>query len=372
MTDKTVKYFDNLMSGMPTLSQTPGTLIGVLDACLVNGFGSVTLNSLVVSSNIATGTVSGGHGFAMTGDVGPVINIAGATLSGLNDEWRIFSVPDSTTFTFVTTGISDQTATGTITAKRSPAGWEKVYAGTNKAAYRSLNNASTLMFFHVLEPESNYSILSSYETMSNVDTGTGKNIGNYYFDRAYDGNSKAWRVVADDCGCYIFSADYINANYLYSSCFCGDIVKSMSADQYNHFIVGNYTVDTASVSYLLGLGQNYRNGSIARSHSQFGTAINTTRLSHSIVGETVGNGSCTYPNPAGNDVIVAPIEVWTHTETVLRGWMPGMYSPLHNAANFPDRTFLNSAIGLNTLRTLVITRTTQSSSIALDITGPWR
>ncbi|MBL0320610.1 MAG: hypothetical protein IPP74_15140 [Alphaproteobacteria bacterium] len=116
-----VRYYDSTMSGAPQTTTSTGTFIPVLIACLQDGFGSVTVNSLVVASNVATATVSAGHQFAMVGSTGPVIRISGASPSGLNGDWRI-TVVDSTHFTFTTTGISDQTATGTISAKRAPAG----------------------------------------------------------------------------------------------------------------------------------------------------------------------------------------------------------------------------------------------------------
>lgn len=145
MLDASVRYYDSTMAGAPALSGTPGALISVLDACLKDGFGTVTLNSLVVAGNVATGTVNAGHGFTMVGGaVGPVITIAGATPAGLNGTWRIASVPNSTTFTFATSGIADQTATGTITAKRAPLGFSKVFSGTNKAVYRADDVASSL------------------------------------------------------------------------------------------------------------------------------------------------------------------------------------------------------------------------------------
>ncbi len=80
-----VKYYDSTMSGAPSLSGTAGALVGVLDACLVDGFGSVTVDSLTVASNVATATISGGHQFAMIGNTGPVITIAGANPSGRQD-----------------------------------------------------------------------------------------------------------------------------------------------------------------------------------------------------------------------------------------------------------------------------------------------
>ena len=149
MLDTSVKYFDNTMSGAPALPSSAGSLITLLDACLVNGFDQVTLNSLVVADNVATGTVNPNHNFTMTGNTGPVILIAGATPSELNGEWRIASIPGSTTFTFITSGITNQTATGTITAKRAAAGWTKALSGTNKAAYSRTAFGVTSMLLRV-------------------------------------------------------------------------------------------------------------------------------------------------------------------------------------------------------------------------------
>ena len=73
-----VKVFQNITgtdAGVPQLSGTAGALITVLDACLVNGYGSVTLDSITVTSNVATCTKSTGHGFTALGTVGPVIRV---------------------------------------------------------------------------------------------------------------------------------------------------------------------------------------------------------------------------------------------------------------------------------------------------------
>ena len=50
MTDTTVKHFDSTMTGAPTLANVAGNLLAVLDACLVDGFGLKTVDSLVVAS----------------------------------------------------------------------------------------------------------------------------------------------------------------------------------------------------------------------------------------------------------------------------------------------------------------------------------
>jgi hypothetical protein len=140
MTDTTVKHFDSTMTGAPTLANVAGNLLAVLDACLVDGFGLKTVDSLVVAGGIATATIATGH----SARVNAVVLIAGATPSGLNGEKRVISTTTNTVV-FDATGITDQTATGTITLKIAPAGWVKAFTGTNKTAYKSGNVAATAL-----------------------------------------------------------------------------------------------------------------------------------------------------------------------------------------------------------------------------------
>lgn len=149
-----VKFFTSDMPGAPTLNKAAGAIIPVLDACLVNGFDTKTLDSLVVSSNVATATIAAGHSYRKYA----VIEISGATPSGLNGQHRITSTT-GTTFTFETTGIADQTATGTITAKMAPAGWSKPFTGTNEAVYAPNKVGASSAFFRVIDTStSNYEI----------------------------------------------------------------------------------------------------------------------------------------------------------------------------------------------------------------------
>jgi hypothetical protein len=97
MPDTSVKYFHSGLTGAPVLSGTAGSLVAVLDACLVNGFAVSAVASLVVASNIATATISGGH----SAEVGSVVLVSGATPSGLNSEKKVLSVgAGNTTLTF--------------------------------------------------------------------------------------------------------------------------------------------------------------------------------------------------------------------------------------------------------------------------------
>jgi len=362
MPDTTVKFFRSTMSGAPTLSGTVGALISILDACLITGFGSVTLNSLVVEDDVATGTVSGGHGLTMEGNAGPVITIDGATPSALNGEWRIASIPGSTTFTFATSGISDQTATGTITAKRAPAGFEKAFSGTNKAAYRSLDVASTQLYLRVDDTQTQYPTLTMYETMSDVDTGTGASTVRYFAKSdTSNGTARAWTLSADDRLFYLFACAYEDT-WGPTMAF-GDIDSYRSGDAYHCVLIGHTNTDYVSSFYALNGSTD--GAQLARSYSQTGGAVSSSRYSHSKC-SYLGGGGMAVPNNVNNAVHFWPVECW-EGNTWARGLMPGLYCPLHDASSAQGSVF---TVGD---RIFAIQKVASPySEAALDLTGPWR
>lgn len=209
ITHKT-RFFTSDMADAPVMTTGAGGIIAVLDGCLLNGFNTKTLSSLSVTSGIATATVSSGHGYSLHS----VIDISGASISALNDTHRILSVPDANTFTFDATGVSNGTATGTITAIMStPTGWTKAFSGTNKAAYKSTTSASGC-YFRVDDSgaynNANGQPARGYESMTDVDTGTAPfpttaQQANFNWRRSTDASGdRLWALVADDQFFYLF------------------------------------------------------------------------------------------------------------------------------------------------------------------------
>ena len=387
MADTSVRYFDSTMSGAPALSGTAGALISVLDACLTNGFGTVTLASLVVSSNIATGTVSAGHGFSMIGGaVGSVITIAGATPSSLNGTWRIASVADSTHFTFVTSGISDQTATGTITAVRAPLGFSKVYSGTNKPVYRADDVMSSRLYLRVADDgtgSATYARIRGYESMSDVDTGTGpfptdaQVSGGLYWGKssAASSTARAWRLFGDSQGFYLLvnqdgAGSWISAAWV-------DVPSEKAGDAYRTLIIGG-TTSTVSTQGNLHVINTLSGHYLSRTYAQTGTAISAFKLSHGIVNLAIGFYGITYPAPMGGQFYCAPVDIWEgggySSATALRGPLPGIYAPLHPATQLTDGSFQTNITGLDwrTLLVQILKSSGSTYAVAIDLTGPWR
>ncbi|QZM13435.1 hypothetical protein ABVS_2808 [Acinetobacter lwoffii] len=135
------KIFHHTNNNAPVLDNIYGTMLDVLDACLVNGFEVGSVSSLTTSGKTVTATFSSSHNLQKY----QVIKITGANQSEFNGEHRITEVPNSNQIKFeLTTATSTTAASGTIIASLPPLGWEKPFyesnpAGGGKAAYRPAN-----------------------------------------------------------------------------------------------------------------------------------------------------------------------------------------------------------------------------------------
>lgn len=378
--DTSVKVYQSTDAGAPALSGTVGALIALLDACLTTGYGSVTLDSVVVAGNVATCTKSAGHGFAMLGTTGPVIRIAGATPAGLNGDWRV-TVVSPTVFTFPTTGISDQTATGTITARRAPLGVSKSFSGTNKATYRSDDITGTRLFLRVDDSgagSAQYARVRGYETMSDVDTGTGlyptdaqlSGGGYWYKSDTANSTARAWTIAGDSRG-FIIIVNFdstVNRNIVH---LFDDIASDHVSDAYGSLLIAGETGSYTASKFTEFV--NSQSHFMTRDYTQTGTAIKPIKYGHYRNNFGMGWYGAIYPNPGNNFFLCSQVEVWD-SGSVARGVLPGIYSPIHDSSYLTDGTIISSISGLQG-RDLLIKRLYSSNSyasMAIDITGPWR
>ena len=82
-----VKFYEIIMTGIPQLANVQGSMIGLLDAILVNGFNEKVITSIVRDGGTAVLSFNNAHGFSER----QVITIAGTT-NGWNGEYRIISL----------------------------------------------------------------------------------------------------------------------------------------------------------------------------------------------------------------------------------------------------------------------------------------
>lgn len=364
-----VKWFSSTMGSAPSMTGAAGGLIAVLDACLVDGFGSVTLSSLVVADEIATATVNTGHGFLDH----QVVLVAGATPSGLNGNKRITWV-DANTFTFDATGLSDGTATGTITAKTPSLGWTKTYSGTNKAAYTKA--AGTVHLLRIDDSATTWSgALNIYRTMSDIDTGTDISPSNcFYLLKSSDNvTARAWRLYGDDRSFY-FLGQYDGTNWN-GRLFFGDILSCIAGDAYHCALMAypNSKSETApnSINYSTPghvLARAWDQVMVAEA---FGTVANFRSATSG--NGWAGLGPAYWPNLADKRMIVESMQVWE--ATTYRGTLPGLYNHAHTGTlqfailygdgDLVGHRFVSQPFWCGP-------PVSQNITMMIDITGPWR
>lgn len=383
-------FFHSGMLNAPVLSGTAGALLAVLDACLVNGWGLVSVDSLVVSGGVATATISAGH----SADVDVVVLIAGATPAGLNGQKRV-TVKTNQTVKFDATGIADGAATGSITMKVAPVGWVKEFTSGNVAAYHSSDVSSTQMRARVDDSATTYARIIGYETMSDLDNGTNpfpttlqlSGGGVWHKSDAAGASARGWQVYADDKAFYIVAATYGADTTIQRVYFFGDIVPVSSTDGFacaaffsnatSHsqtwaeaMFMASPTVDGMSV-----LARSYTGVPGAITPSKSFDRVNPAQ-SYGNSGTSYGN-SLPYPNPADSGLLLSPIRIF-EPNLALRGHYPGVYA---SPQIIPDGSFapMTAVTGVEGLpgRTLRAATGYQGGSqgrgkIFFDATGPWR
>ena len=334
MTDtKKTKLFTSAMTGHPVLSGTAGALLGVLDACLVTGFGTQTASALVVASGVATATVP----TTPSARVGSVILVAGATPSGLNGEQRVTAVgANSVSFA---TALGDQTATGTITVKVAGAGWAKTYSGTNLAAYKSGSVASTACLLRVDDTATQFAKVIGYESMTDIATGLGLFPSTAQFNgglwwsksNAASAAERPWIVVADDRGFFLFvkNADTLGE---YQGCYFGDILSLKSNDPYACALRANSASRVSSVTAMTDdleyadQSQTYDGLYVARAANTIGGSVKhyqspVLSLGCALV-HCTGSVGWPYPSAVDNGLILSPVAIYAATG--IRGYYPGL------------------------------------------------
>ena len=381
--------FDSSQPGAPVLSGTAGALRTLLKACLVDGFGAGAVATLTVSGGIATATYAGAHPFK----VGYVALFAGATPAGLNGNKVILSAT-GTSVTFAAPGVPDGAATGTITSKAAPAGWQELFAGalTNVIALKPSVVEATGCVLRVDDTDTINARVRAYEAMSDISTGVGMTplesqaAGGLWWPKSATANAtaRAWILVADARGFYL--AVPPAGGDRYTLLFAGDIASLKSGDAYGYLLTGNQGDQTKASSVPDGcVGYSHRSARtgayLVRSHTAIGqsTAVQRLGAHHNgstadVYAGTAGYSVGTYPNGPNNGLMTGALELHA---LGIRGTLPGLLHPVQDCGN----VFATGAIvdGTDDLagRRLMAIRTAPPSggvvagTVFIDVTGPW-
>lgn len=381
--------------GAPTLNNVAGSLISVLDACLVTGFNTLNVSSLVVASNICTVTTSTTHGLVPDQRV----TITGAATTSLNGDKLIATVPTTTTFTFAVTQADVTESPGSCTLKRTSLGWIKEYTGTNKAIYKMSNVSSYGQMLRVDDSTAGVDArIFGVESATSVDSFTDKFpteaqvAGGLYATRgANNATAKFWAIVGDDRFFYVIteaSARFSTfpTTLVYGIWNFGDIISYKPGEAYGCTIMAPGST-TASVpdgavtqGVIMGSAPSLNNQRICRGQSGL---VKSVGIAPSHPGfNIVGNSGPVYPSPVDNGMVLSSpsfiVESLAYAGNPIRGILPGFLTPMVLNSSLTDIVggeIITSTDGTNR-RFIIFKNCSRSASIdtcaAFDLSQAWR
>lgn len=386
--DTSVKHAYSSIAGAPAIGGTVGSLIGALDAFLVNGWGAKAVDSAVISNGICRLSFASGKSAA---EAHAVILVTGATPSALNGEQKVTAVANG--WVEFKTDLVDGAVTGSISFKMAPLGWEKVYSKTNVAVYRPTDPASTRTYYRVDDTNVRYARVQMYESMTDVDNGVGAAPltvpGGYYWHRRESGTANSYWVLAGDSRAFYFligassaSSPSSSGNTALVSQFMGDLNSARSGDAWGAVLTG--IGDTAYSNTI---------GCVFCTAAASGLTLK--RMAHGLGGavqsyrRVLGSAS----SPSGYDgylgAFPASVDNSLHLSAILltdgtgsytpRGSMPGAYHCPQSAvlSGFGSDVAITRGQGLFSGKQLLSvhigTPSSSGQGVAfLDVTGPWR
>jgi hypothetical protein len=358
-----VQFFRADDVGAPQLTNAMGSLIAVLDACLVNGYNPKAMAdivSIVSTGDVAKITFAAAHGYRELQTL--AVTLPDPQYSGN------FKVISSTT-TEITFKLAAVPTNATVvpnassTIKVKGAAWVKEFSETNKAAYRPALRTAERCYMAVddsLAITMGCARVRGYETMVSASSGTNAFPTTVQqpistIPKSSDAIAKNWYLVVDGDMLYFFVNPSTPVNNSYFSFVFGYPRSKMTIDDtFGCYISACSTSESSS--YSGGITPDRLNamttvsGYFARAFTQIGAAIKSFMYGSGVCG--FGNAQYEpFPSPADNSLNVSPVYLTQETYGV-RSVLQGILQPLHkmplgyNAyykglAEYPNQTILS-------------------------------
>lgn len=426
----------------PVLDNAAGSLLGVLDSCLIVNNVYTTANDTAWTDRNVESRLEGGTAFnllptAAAADriyIGMPVKFPKTkykfTTAGVGGTyvWEYWNGTTWATLT-VTDGTSGFTVNGTVTwtmpsnwatiggsasafninnvtqfwvrvrATVAPStiptidfltvgGWTRQFSGTNQASYRQGTPSNGFIFRiddSVAATTTGTTRAIGYETLTTLaatiatDTATGsfptntQQAGGAFWNKGATAGSKPWFVgVSEKLFHYFVSSDAALTSWAGHS--FGDIRSYKTTDTFHTIHIAPTAATQASNNNwnLIGLVNALTAGHfMTRSFSQAGTSVTMGKSSDGSKMNTptsTGSSGLIYPNPVDGGLYLAPLWLHEGTTGIIRGELPGVWSPLHATPLAHLDTF--SGTGTLAGRTYVALRQ-QSGMLFLETSDTW-
>lgn len=387
-----VKWAHSGMRGAPTINGTAGSLIAAIKAFLITGFAPTAAVSATVVDGIATIMLPSGQSF----EEHAVVLISGATPAELNGEARVITTA-SDRITVATTA-ANGAASGSISVRYAPVGgWEEVFSKTNVSVIRSADATGSRMFLRVDDTGTTAARVVAYESMTDVDTGTGsfptaaQMSGGGYWHKSGSANATAvkWKMFGDSKAFYVAIASGSSASASNDGAPLrgfGDMVAlAPGGDPWSVSVsVSGSSATSQNGGFEHNMASNLNSGGIfqARSVSGLGSAVMGDPRSYIGTASGIsGNDNYLGVAPSQVDGQIKPSRMFIRESGVMppRCVIPGVYyipqTGLVAAVN--DGDFLTPAGDLAGHKLIVVSDAVNPGSspagrYAVDVTGGWR
>ena len=352
----TVTIYKSTDSSAPVLRGQGNSLVTVLDAILVNGYGSKASQGWADSFAhlVCSGTATGGSSTTL------VDTATNFVTAGVAVGMQVFRTADgkSSRITSITTTTNpNDTLNFTAYSPVTPtfAALDAYTVDSSLRAYRQPVGSSNGFYMRVADNVHNqYARVRGYETMSDINTGTGpfptdaQLSGGCYWHKSSSASAIAipWICAGNGKIFYFFAATF-NGTWI-SLCpghFFGDFISYKTGDAYNTIIAMAFGTsyigylndyDTHEIAYSSNFttqGGHY----IPRRADQTGTSMACGKFSdtHRDFGYGyLGSGAVPYPHPVSGGMSIAPVEINDYlsgasADQYERGRLPGFWNILH-------------------------------------------
>jgi len=387
-----IKFYHSNQAGAPQIFAQAESIIGVLDAVLINGFNINAIDSLTRSGSVATATINSGHLYTE----GDILNISGADQSEYNGDFEIFNI-HADSFSFLVSDTAVTPATGSIISKISPAGWSEYLYETNKKIYKYPGGHQ---YFLIVDENTSSELSNKYSgneefvTSKFYVTDSVTDIDNFgsvtkkvYVRKAfYAGNGPSnWFVVASSRGLFI-GIGWNASNTDYDISYFGEFNSLVPNDAFNLFSIGHYTYSGSAYHmgemytgtkayYLESLTSDpnlVEHGSyllrdsdgLIESESFFLTTLLRTYTEY-----IAGNISVPFYSLLDGSVRMCSLYLKEHKG--IRGTIPGVYIPLCKNEDFNSKFLRLNNMNINGVIKDLLLIKLQLGQFCIDLTGPW-
>jgi len=323
--------YSSVDASHPVLNGLSGSLLAVLNGCLVTGYGSKP-----------------GAGWTKTGSIGPAngIAISDATGSG------IFVMPTGSGATFyVMDGGLDV-----------PAGRTARLVGYDYITQTGPQTGSS---------PNNITGSNQFPTNTQISIGGGSGYVSIRKSTSNDATERQWTIFADSSSVYMFFATGDIAG-VYIGHFFGDIysLKSSGQDAYKAMVIANhvnqagYGTTNDDFDVLSLVNDSTTAHFLQRSYSGTVGSITCGKHGDGAKGSTtVLLGITQYVNGPDSGLYLSPIWVHENASACIRGRMRGLWHVCHPIANFSDGQIISFTTGDYAGRTFRILKTTPNSGM---------